>query len=253
MKRYSHAFTLIELLVVVSIIALLIAILLPALGSARVSARRMQCASNLKSYVNVNIAFSTDNEGMFLISHRRATRSDVFSRSPPPLGGDHIRWVSQTFANEMIDAGVDPLVFSCPDRGEDYIRSDHAFIGNPNGAWRFGYFLQIGRQVNTNAINGRTWLPARSIEDPSDLIAATDVLESGTAAPNVASFSHGPNGLVTSDDPSATPEQVGAAGCNVARVDGSAAFELTSELVPFASSSTTQVGYWPDTESYENN
>jgi prepilin-type N-terminal cleavage/methylation domain-containing protein len=47
-KCKSLGFTLIELLVVVSIIALLIAILMPTLRNARESARRVRCASNIR-------------------------------------------------------------------------------------------------------------------------------------------------------------------------------------------------------------
>ena len=62
MKLPTRAFTLLELLVVISIIALLIGILLPALGAARQTARRAQNSVNLRSLHQGAVILAQDNK-----------------------------------------------------------------------------------------------------------------------------------------------------------------------------------------------
>ncbi len=61
--RIRCAFTLIELLVVLAIMALLVGILLPTLGSARASARTVLCLANVRSLALSQQAYAVDHHG----------------------------------------------------------------------------------------------------------------------------------------------------------------------------------------------
>lgn len=64
-KRNTSGFTLIELLVVISIIALLVGILLPALSAARETARGVVCQTHLKNLSTAFVAYATDHDGIW--------------------------------------------------------------------------------------------------------------------------------------------------------------------------------------------
>ena len=119
-----RAFTLIELLVVVSIIALLIALLLPTIKRAKEAARVVQCASNLRQFSYAMVTYAADNHSA-LASYAppESARSDwpnsSWSRDDAEiigLGGDDRR--DPTPRRRKLNPYSQREAFHCPsDRG----------------------------------------------------------------------------------------------------------------------------------------
>jgi len=221
--RGKAAFTLIELLVVIAIIAILAALLLPALSNAKERARRIACLSNLKQIVVGVIAYAGENEDRVIEAGRSVPNVDP--DQPIQLPQENLSaWASVGL--KVFEKGSGPNTWSCPNR------PGLAALNPQNNQWTLGYQYYGGIKTWKNNLypNGvKSASPVKtSTAKPHWMVVADVVIKWDNKWTDPSE--QPPSGF-SNLQAHRRPNSVLPAGGNEAFIDGSARWVKASDML----------------------
>ena len=141
--RFKLAFTLIELLVVIAIIAILAAMLLPALASAKEKGKRTVCKSNQKQLGLAAYMYTGDFKDKFMEGRSLAYPPFFQTTTPGAWPWD----LARTSCDQLIEYGAKQDVFYCASNAEF----------NQSNTWWFASAF-LGQNPPTFRITGFLWM-----------------------------------------------------------------------------------------------